>query len=198
MPRHSLQRTQESATKRSLGQNVSRAEVEKSCLIDRGPPRCYTENQILGAAPNAARPAAGTQCRAGPELVRFATGETREVEGPESQRRVEPSHFRGHRELVPASPSVRCVPRRAPCRFLHNFLALVTVLQGTWGGLWLHAQGPNSISTCLSGICCTKLEINNSFHRMNNSTEGTKGCWQWLASQKQTVLPSKESRKRKF
>ena len=72
------------------------------------------------------------------------------------------------------------------------------VLQGTWGGLWLHAQGPNSISTCLSGICCTKLEINNSSHRMNNSTEGTKGCRQWLASQKQTVLPSKGRRKRRF
>ena len=40
MPRHSLQRTQESATKRSMGQNVNRAEVEKSCLTDRGPPRC--------------------------------------------------------------------------------------------------------------------------------------------------------------
>lgn len=64
--------------------------------------------------------------------------------------------------------------------------------------LWLHAQGPNSISTCLSGICCTKLEINNSSHRMNNSTEGTKGCRQWLASQKQTVLPSKGRRKRRF
>ena len=72
------------------------------------------------------------------------------------------------------------------------------VLQGTWGGLWLHAQGPNSISTCLSGICCTKLEINNSSHRMNNSTEGTKCCRQRLASQKQTVLPSKGRRKRRF
>lgn len=72
------------------------------------------------------------------------------------------------------------------------------VLQGTWGGLWLHAQGPNSISTCLSGICCTKLEINNSSHRMNNSTEGTKCCRQCLASQKQTVLPSKGRRKRRF
>lgn len=72
------------------------------------------------------------------------------------------------------------------------------VLKGTWGGLWLHAQGPKSISTCLPGICCTKLEINNSSHRMNNSTEGTKGCRRWLASQKQPVLPSKGRRKKRF
>ena len=40
MPRHSLQRTQESATERFLGQNVNRAEIEKSCLINRGLPGC--------------------------------------------------------------------------------------------------------------------------------------------------------------
>lgn len=51
------------------------------------------------------------------------------------------------------------------------------VLQGTWGGLWLHAQNTNPISTCVAGICYTKLEINNSSRGMNNSTEGTKGCW---------------------
>lgn len=43
-----------------------------------------------------------------------------------------------------------------------------------------------------------KLEINNSSHRMNNSTEGTKGCRQWFGITETDCIAFKGRRKGRF
>lgn len=106
-----------------------------------------------------------------------ASQECQESKGLESWRRMEPSHFRGTTivcQIHPQSNAFQGEPLANSCIISWPWCP---VLQGTWGGLWLHAQSTNSFSTCLLGICYTKLEINNSSCRMNNSTEGTKVHW---------------------
>lgn len=106
-----------------------------------------------------------------------ASQEWQERKGPESWTRMEPSHFRGTMILCQFHSRSNAFQGEPLANSCIIFWPWWPVLQGTWGGLWLHAQNTNSISTCLPGVCCTKLEINNSSCRMNNSTEGTKGCW---------------------
>lgn len=113
---------------------------------------------------------------------RQSRSDCQEGKGPGSRRRGEPSHSRGTMLLCqrrPQSSAIQGEPLADSCIISWPQRP---VLQGTWGGLWLHAQNANPISTCLAGICYTKLEINNSSHGMNNSTQGTKGRWHHKAA----------------
>lgn len=131
-----------------------------------------------------------------PGAGQYCTSKPQESRGSESRRRKEPSYFRDTVILCQLHPWSDAFPGEPLADSCIISWPWWPVLQGAWGGLWLYAQDPNSISTCWPGICSTKLEINNSSHRMNNSTEGTKGCQPWLASQKQPMLPSKGKRKK--